>query len=242
MNIAIIDDIASDAEQLKRIITSYFENRQIPTEIRYFSSAEAFFDDYRPGNFQILFLDIYMDGITGMEAARRIRNQSDDCILVFVTTSSEFAVESYDVNAAYYLLKPFQPEKLCQILDSFRLKEALHARYIEIISDRVPVRVPLHNILYADTFRNAVCLHTDAGPLRSYLTFHKFEEQIRDCHNFLSCYRGCMVNMDRIQEATDDGFLLDNGETVQIRKRGSAAIRKAYLQYLFSSGEGKSLP
>lgn len=65
MNIAIIDDIASDAEQLKRIITSYFENRQIPTEIRYFSSAEAFFDDYRPGNFQILFLDIYMDGITG---------------------------------------------------------------------------------------------------------------------------------------------------------------------------------
>ena len=109
MNIAIIDDIASDAEQLKRIITSYFENRQIPTEIRYFSSAEALFDDYRPGNFQILFLDIYMDGITGMEAARRIRNQSDDCILVFVTTSSEFAVESYDVNAAYYLLKPFQP-------------------------------------------------------------------------------------------------------------------------------------
>ena len=242
MNIAIIDDIASDAEQLKRIITSYFENRQIPTEIRYFSSAEAFFDDYRPGNFQILFLDIYMDGITGMEAARRIRNQSDDCILVFVTTSSEFAVESYDVNAAYYLLKPFQPEKLCQILDSFRLKEALHARYIEIISDRVPVRAPLHSILYADTFRNAVCLHTDAGPLRSYLTFHKFEEQLRDCHNFLSCYRGCMVNMDRIQEATDDGFLLDNGETVQIRKRGSAAIRKAYLQYLFSSGEGKSLP
>lgn len=242
MNIAIIDDIASDAEQLKRIITSYFENRQIPTEIRYFSSAEAFFDDYRPGNFQILFLDIYMDGITGMEAARRIRNQSDDCILVFVTTSSEFAVESYDVNAAYYLLKPFQPEKLCQILDSFRLKESLHARYIEIISDRVPVRVPLHSILYADTFRNGVCLHTDAGPLRSYLTFHKFEEQIRDCHNFLSCYRGCMVNMDRIQEATDDGFLLDNGETVQIRKRGSAAIRKAYLQYLFSSGEGKSLP
>ena len=237
MNIAIIDDIASDAEQLKRIITSYFENRQIPTEIRYFSSAEAFFDDYRPGNFQILFLDIYMDGITGMEAARRIRNQSDDCILVFVTTSSEFAVESYDVNAAYYLLKPFQPEKLCQILDSFRLKEALHSRYIEIISDRVPVRVPLYSILYADTFRNAVCLHTDAGPLRSYLTFHKFEEQIRDCHNFLSCYRGCVVNMDRIQEASEEGFLLDNGEVVQIRKRGSSAIRKAYLQYLFASDE-----
>lgn len=156
-----------------------------------------------------------------MEAARRIRNQSDDCILVFVTTSSEFAVESYDVNAAYYLLKPFQPEKLCQILDSFRLKEALHARYIEIISDRVPVRVPLHSILYADTFRNAVCLHTDAGPLRSYLTFHKFEEQIRDCHNFLSCYRGCMVNIIASRKPpTTDSFWI----TEKLSRSGNVVL------------------
>ena len=119
------------------------------------------------------------------------------------------------------------------------LSEDLHSdwRYIEVVSDRIPIRVPLRSILYADTFRNAVCLHTDAGPVRSYLTFHKFEEQIRDCPNFLSCYRGCIVNMDRIQEASEEGFLLDNGEVVQIRKRGSSAIRKAYLQYLFASDE-----
>ena len=242
MNIAIIDDIASDAEELKRNIISYFDSRQILTEIQHFSSAEAFFETYRPGVFQLLFLDIYMDGMTGMEAARRIRSQSDDCILVFVTTSSDFAVESYDVQASYYLLKPFQPEKLCQVLNSLPLTASQESRYIEVISDRIPVRVPLHSILYADTFRNAVCLHTDAGIIRSYLTFHKFEEEIRDCPNFLSCYRGCVVNMDRILEAAEDGFLLDNGETVQIRKRGSATIRKSYLQYLFSSDAEKPLP
>ena len=86
----------------------------------------------------ILFLDIYMDGMTGMEAARRIRRQSDNCILVFVTTSSDFAVESYDVGASYYLLKPFQPEKLCSILDSFQSRHLLASRYIEVVSDRVP--------------------------------------------------------------------------------------------------------
>jgi len=233
LNIAIIDDISTDAEALKNIAVSYFEKKQIRAEICHFFSAEEFFEDYQPGKFQILFLDIYMDGMTGMEAARRIRRQSDNCILVFVTTSSDFAVESYDVGASYYLLKPFQPEKLCSILDSFQSRHLLASRYIEVVSDRVPIRVPLRSILYADTFRNAVCLHTDAGPVRSYLTFHKFEEQIRDCPNFLSCYRGCVVNMDRIQE----GFLLDNGEVVQIRKRGSSAIRKAYLQYLFASDE-----
>ena len=171
MNIAIIDDISTDAEALKNIAVSYFEKKQIRAEICHFFSAEEFFEDYQPGKFQILFLDIYMDGMTGMEAARRIRRQSDNCILVFVTTSSDFAVESYDVGASYYLLKPFQPEKLCSILDSFQSRHLLASRYIEVVSDRVPIRVPLRSILYADTFRNAVCLHTDAGPVRSYLPF-----------------------------------------------------------------------
>ena len=169
MNIAIIDDISTDAEALKNIAVSYFEKKQIRAEICHFFSAEEFFEDYQPGKFQILFLDIYMDGMTGMEAARRIRRQSDSCILVFVTTSSDFAVESYDVGASYYLLKPFQPEKLCSILDSFQSRHLLASRYIEVVSDRVPIRVPLRSILYADTFRNAVCLHTDAGPVRSVL-------------------------------------------------------------------------
>lgn len=240
MNIAIVDDIAADATLLKQIIASFFEKKQLLTDIRYFSSAEAFFDAYKPGSFQLVFLDIYMDGMTGMDAARRIREAIDNCYLVFVTTSSDFAVESYDVKASYYLLKPFQPKKLCQILESFQFSTEQESRYIEVISDRIPVRVPLHSILYADTYRNAVCFHTAVSPIRSYLPFHSFEEEICDCPNFLSCYRGCIVNMDHIQEVTDIGFLMDNGETVPIRKRGFASIRKAYLQYLFSSGKEKS--
>ena len=164
MNIAIIDDISTDAEALKNIAVSYFEKKQIRAEICHFFSAEEFFEDYQPGKFQILFLDIYMDGMTGMEAARRIRRQSDNCILVFVTTSSDFAVESYDVGASYYLLKPFQPEKLCSILDSFQSRHLLASRYIEVVSDRVPIRVPLRSILYADTYRRR------SGPFLSYLS------------------------------------------------------------------------
>ena len=70
MNIAIIDDISTDAEALKNIAVSYFEKKQIRAEICHFFSAEEFFEDYQPGKFQILFLDIYMDGMTGMEKLR----------------------------------------------------------------------------------------------------------------------------------------------------------------------------
>ena len=71
--------------------------------------------------------------------------------------------------------------------------------------------------------------------IRSYITFQKFEELLEGMKCFLSCYRGCIVNMDHIAESTDEGFLMDNQELVTIRKRGSNAIKKAYLEYLFSS-------
>ena len=240
MNIAIIDDISTDAEDLKNIAVFYFEKKQIQAEIYQFFSAEEFFEDYQPGKFQILFLDIYMNGMTGMEAARRIRRQSDDCILVFVTTSSDFAVESYDVQASYYLLKPFDPEKLCRILSTIQFRQSQNSRYIELISDRTPVKIPVRSILYVDTYRNAVQVHTtDAGIIRSYITFQKFEELLEGMKCFLSCYRGCIVNMDHIEKSTDEGFVMDNQELVTVRKRGSNAIKKAYLEYLFSSDSDK---
>ena len=216
----------------------YYSGRQIAIQLSCFSSPTAFWNTYVPGKYDLLFLDIYMDSNkeqdTGMDIARKIREQKDSCALIFVTSSDAFAVASYDVQASYYLLKPLDPAKLSRVLDSIEIKNAQEMRYIEVICDRTPVRVPIKTILYADTFHNAVQLHTDAGVLRTYLTFQKFEEMIQDFPCFLSCYRGCLVNMDRIYKTSEDGFLLDDQEMVQIRKRGANAIKKAYLNYLFS--------
>ena len=78
-----------------------------------------------------------------------------------------------------------------------------------------------------DTYRNAVQVHTtDAGIIRSYITFQKFEELLEGMKCFLSCYRGCIVNMDHIEKSTDEGFVMDNQELVTVRKRGSNAIKK----------------
>ena len=227
MNIAIIDDVQQDLDTLGRAAQNYYEDRQIMVQIQSFSSPAAFWKAYTPGKYDLIFLDIYMDQDNGMDVAVRIREAGDSCSLIFVTSSDAFAVASYDVQAAYYLLKPLDTAKLMKVLDTIQIKNAQDVRYIEVICDRTPVRVPVKTILYADTFHNAVQLHTDAGVLRTYLTF-------QDLPCFLSCYRGCLVNMDRIHKTLEDSFLLDNQEVVQIRKRGANAIKKEYLNYLFS--------
>ena len=250
MNIAILDDSKEDLRQVKSVISSYYESQNTSADIHLYSSAEAFFTKYIPGFYDLIIMDIYMGSMTGMDAARKLREARDTTALIFISSSDSFAVESYDVGASYYLLKPFQasyyllkpfdPEKLCRILSTIQFRQSQNSRYIELISDRTPVKIPVRSILYVDTYRNAVQVHTtDAGIIRSYITFQKFEELLEGMKCFLSCYRGCIVNMDHIEKSTDEGFVMDNQELVTVRKRGSNAIKKAYLEYLFSSDSDK---
>lgn len=106
--------------------------------------------------------------------------------------------------------------------------------YIDIIHERIPLRIYFKNILYADTFRNAVYIHTDVGVLKNYITFEKFKKSLSQDERFVHCYKGCIVNMDRAKKIAEDDFIMDNGERVQIRKRGGSAVKKTYLQYILS--------
>ena len=107
MNIAIVDDRKTDSDRLVGFIDTYAEQHRLQWgAMDRFSSGEDFLGAFTPGKYDLIFLDIYMDGITGMETAKRIRQTDHDCRIIFITTSPEFAVESYNVNASFYLLKP----------------------------------------------------------------------------------------------------------------------------------------
>ena len=163
MNIAILDDSKEDLRQVKSVISSYYESQNTSADIHLYSSAEAFFTKYIPGFYDLIIMDIYMGSMTGMDAARKLREARDTAALIFISSSDSFAVESYDVQASYYLLKPFDPEKLCRILSTIQFRQSQNSRYIELISDRTPVKIPVRSILYVDTYRNAVQVHTMTG-------------------------------------------------------------------------------
>ena len=111
MNIAILDDSKEDLRQVKSVISSYYESQNTSADIHLYSSAEAFFTKYIPGFYDLIIMDIYMGSMTGMDAARKLREARDTAALIFISSSDSFAVASYDVQASYYLLKPFDPER-----------------------------------------------------------------------------------------------------------------------------------
>ena len=160
MRFAICDDSAADRRQLASMLQQYCAHRHVQAEIQLFADGRALLQAFTPGKYQILFLDIYMPALTGMEAAKAIREKDTGCQLVFTTTSEDHALESYGVYAAGYLLKPYTQGQLDETVDWCLENISPLAQAIEIIFERERVQVLLGEIVYIEVFGREAIFHT----------------------------------------------------------------------------------
>lgn len=230
MEIAVCDDDVLDrtltASELRRCL---FENG-VGGGITGFSNAVELIYEIQDGKiFDMIFLDIYMDKMLGIDAARQLRSMGYAGKIVFLTGTSGFAVESYEVQAAGYLLKPLSYEKLNefmkQILSDFE-KEVYHIkRRSEIIS------LHYNEIVFIESCNSKCLLHNEAGERISiYKHLGDIEEELNDSR-FLRCHQSYLVNMNHIVYA-DKSFEMANGETVLIRQKSIREIKQQYLGFI----------
>ena len=144
MKIAIVED---DIQMYEHLQTCLYELLGSSAEYIYFPSGEFFLQTWQPGTFELIILDIFMDRLTGMDVAREIRKSDREVRLVFSTTSNEFASESYEVNACYYLLKPFGKDRVKAMLDRIDLAQLEKMRTVQLPDGTTIV---LRDIIYAD--------------------------------------------------------------------------------------------
>ena len=117
MRIAIVDDLAAERALLKDRLEQQLHRRNVQADILEYESSEKFLEAVREAPFTAAFLDIYMNGMTGMEAAKELRKTDTDCLLVFTTTSTDHALEGFQVRALHYLVKPFTEEDIDALTD-----------------------------------------------------------------------------------------------------------------------------
>lgn len=232
MHIAVIDDQAACRSEICGHLHTFFDQHYAGTalEIEEFESAEAFFLRFTPERFHLILIDYYMDGMTGLEAARQIRAADPDAAMIFITTSRDYAVESYLVQASGYLLKPFRYEDFERALQLARLRSLVDRECLTIEGKRVLLR----DIVYCDVDGHYAQIHmADGQLLRFRMAFSQLAGQLASYASLLPCYRGCLVNLKRVDRLNELAFRMDTGETVAFRKKDRAEIEKRYARFLF---------
>ena len=233
MKIALVDDEIIQLQNLRQLLASEL-NSLIPYtahKIDGYRSGQTFLEHWHAGMYDVVVLDIFMGGITGVDVAKEIRRTDPDVKLVFCSRSNEFAAESYQVNAQYYLVKPATPGSISNMLS--RLNPTLiQLRQSITLPDGHPIF--LRRILYTECYNHVVSIHMKDNETYHLRTNHaQMEELLTACGYIVSPSKGMLVNFYEVTNAADDSFLMSDGSIVPISRRKSKDIIAAYTHFRF---------
>lgn len=157
MKIALVDDDHIQRTKIADMLAHILTDRgYLYYTIDSFSGGEDFLRSYNQGAYDVVILDIFMDGMTGIDTARKIRDTDCEIRLVFCTSSNEFASESYEVNAQYYLCKPVTEESLCRMIERITPENIEQSRAITLPDG---YKVILRKIIYTDYHNHVVTFY-----------------------------------------------------------------------------------
>lgn len=233
MNIAICDDRKEEREKLSRLLSDFLSKRNICQSFFEFDSGEKLCcaDAGVLGSLDLIFLDIYMGGMTGMQTAKKLRDNGVAAALIFLTTSPDFAVESYDVSALSYLTKPVDKNRFGKAMDRFL---TVYRPKSIFIGGRLFIE---DDIVFAESEGRTVILYFRDGTCAKITAKLDSVQQQLSESNFLRCHQSYVVNMNYITQVKDETFLTTLGLPVMIRKRDFPAMRKTYFQHIAKTGD-----
>lgn len=237
MRIAIVDDDIQMCEQLRTLLNEFLGDS---SEISDYRSGEEFLTAWETADFDLIILDIFMDKLTGVDVARKIRERDSNVKIVFSTTSNEFASESYEVNACYYLRKPFERDKVKVMLDRLNLAEIEKMRTVKLPDGTSAI---LRNIIYVDFSSHRVTLHCKYDVDTIVRTsFSEIESLLCAYPYFSSPTKGMLINFYEVASQTNDVFIMSDGKSIPISRRKSKEVLDAYFTFRFEmlrNGGGK---
>ena len=237
MRIAIVDDLADERAWLKERLARQLALRGAEAELLAFDSGESFLAAEKKQRFTAAFLDIYMDGMSGMEAAKELRKTDASCLLIFTTTSADHALEGFQVRALHYLVKPFSESELSALLDEMLAKLPRPEPFLAVKVGGSDVRLFYRDMICAEHFAHMINIHTTAGKtLATRQSFKVFTEPLRKDARFFVCGRGVIVNLEHAADFQDAAFCMTDGSRVYVSQELRKSARQAFMEFLLQKG------
>ena len=233
MKIALVDDELTQLVNLKNLLSTQLQILMpgVSHLIDTYRNGRSFLDHWTAGQYDVVVLDIFMGGMTGVEVAKQIRRTDMDVKLVFCSHSNEFATESYEVNAQYYLLKPATQGSIVNMLQRLNLDLIQRQQFVTLPDGH---DVILRDILYTEYYNHVVtiCLK-NAEPHRVRANHAAIEELFASCGFIHSPCKGMLVNFYEVTAATDDSFTMSDGTVIPISRRRNKEIQSSYIKFRF---------
>ena len=238
MHIAICDDSAHDRNSLCQALQAFSAENGLGAEIDLIEDGELLvaMEPELLSEIEIFFLDIYMERSNGFDIARALRTRGISAPIVFLTSSPDFAVQSYEVQAFSYLLKPVPKGKLNALMQRFL--QGYRPRSI-FLAGRLFVQ---EDIVFVESDLKNVTLHLRDGTRARVREKLDTVEQRLKGSSFLRCHQSYLVNLRYVCGLENETFITSLDRPVLIRKRDFPELRKRYYDYLKSvAGVGGSL-
>lgn len=243
-SIALCDDEERELDQIENFLASYQDRkREMEYKTERFSSAEALLQRVRENGYMpdILLLDIFMSGKNGMEAAEEVRMLGLDMPIVFLTTSTEYALKAYGVDAVQYLVKPLDGKRFFHAMDSVMERIGKRKKKQIILKVAGGIRqIQPNDIVYCESQKNYQVLYLAKGEYRVRMTTGKLWEILEEFCRFGRCGRSYILNMDHIVSVEREKIVMDNGCTIYIPRNKAAEFKKVYFAYYFDFREKKA--
>lgn len=235
MYIAVCDDQIEVLETVNDLLRLWQEEHQIPLRWKTFCSATELLNAAEKEHFTLYLLDVMMPGMDGLAAAREIRSFDAAADIVFLSTSSGFAYESYGVHALDYMLKPVRSEILFPVLDRISLREQKPEEGLTLKCGMTLVRVPFSELAYVEVISKHLYFNlTDGEQFETTGSLHDYEDLLLMRPEFMRVGRSYIVNILQIRKLSPAGIITFSGENIPIPRRLYPQLQKDYMKLLFT--------
>jgi len=228
--IAICEDEKIFSESQKKICTDIFIKNNIEYHIDIFENSSQFLSSFliKQQNYDLILLDIIMDGLNGMELAGEIRKHDNEATIIFITSTRDFALQGYDVNALHYLIKPVNTVELERLILLDYRKKFLN-NYLVFKSGTQNIRIPVKNIICAETVGRRVEITLTDKTVYYPGRLAELLEKL-PANQFVQCHKAFLINLHNTSELTRLSAISINNIETPISRTFAKDVQKAFLK------------
>lgn len=234
MKIAICDDEKQFVDAICPLLEQWAEKNAIKLTLHCFTNGDDLIAVHRDIGMDLIILDVIMPLLNGMDTARELRKDNQTVPIIFLTSAKEFAVESYEVKAFYYLIKPIDEIKLYQVLDDFLKTVTLTQNIYTAQTDKGYCKIVVDDVDYLEAQNKEVLVHLSNGKIIAIRElFSKCEEIFSLENGFFRCHRSYIVNLNNIEQFTKSEIMTSLKNGIPISRNRYVAFKETYFNHMF---------